>query len=711
MKRNFGSRALEIRGNVDNVSPTLVEGWIAEFIDETPAGGREVSLVVDGHVLETVLADVKRPDLSREFSGDERCGFLIPLSEATRQRFGGRPFGVVDSETGYSLPMPDLVLPSHERLLLDIGDTLIYFSHHPTASGIQRVVTELSRVLHRKRSSSFQLVAGHPDGSGFREVPWRKWESLLDALVANPEDVRGIACELMEYAFDRSRRRVSPRAATLLALGSPWISSEYVSSMLEFRSRGARILGLVYDLIPVRAPEAFDYGTKQRFERVLYAFALGCDHVAAISEYSRQDFERFCRENGITPPPTSAIRLASGLMSIGIPDEAPPWGEYVPLVSTIEGRKGHRLALDVWRRLVDELGPERVPQLVFVGRPGWRSRELFEDLAAAVYLNGKVSVLTKLDDPGLASLYRNALFTIYPSTYEGWGLPVGESVATGTPVIASDATSIPEVAGDYVRYFPSGDRDAFYTAVKCWIDDRNELARWKERIRGYQPDTWEAVCGRLLSEVDRLTGTGRPVNAPDLPTALEAQFTLIHHSEVSDDFVSVSWHQEFLNATPILGQNASSSREVLGALCIRGEGALIPQRGRLLRLGESASIRFQTSVDIFDLYLAVEVATSEAQQVEVATSEAQQTDGSVGVVLLRVDGDVTPVNAWVEGKHVVKAHCRSKAAQTTAITVEVLSGPQTSASVVGVVLRSMVALSEDDTQSRWRIVERSVGVV
>lgn len=711
MKLNQERRSREIRGNVDRVTSEAIEGWIAEYRDGALAGSRQVSLVVDGHQLVTVSADVQRRDLGESFSGDDRCGFQIPLSLGVRERFGGKEFRVVDVATGQEMPMPALHLPTLERLFLDVGDTLIYFSHHSTASGIQRVVTELSRVLHRKRSDSLQLVAGHPDGSGFREVQWHKWEALLDALETSPEDAGVLARAMMEAAFDHAKRRVVPQGAILLSLGSPWISSEYVASLLDFRARGGRVIGLVYDLIPIRLPEAFDSNTRLRFERVMCAFALACEHVAAISDFSRLDFEGFCGEQGLKCPPTSTLRLAS---SIGVARndevESHSWDEYVLLVSTIEGRKGHRLALNTWRRLLSEGPVDQVPQLVFVGRPGWRSRELFEELAASNYLGGKVSVVTKVEDSRLLSLYRDALFTLYPSSYEGWGLPVGESIAAGTPVIASDASSIPEVAADFVRYFPSGDREALYDAVSGWISDRKELAKWRQRTTEYVPETWETVCARLLSVVDECTSIATASQAPTLPAAFEVQMTLAHHDADSDDFVSVSWEQEYLHATPILGQSSSPSREVIGSLCLRGDAVLIPMEGRLLRIGRDATLRFVTPVSSFDLYIALEVVGGRHPESDEAIGTNEESTGK-SVVLLHIDGDVTPVNAWVSGRRVVKVHGDGRADRGVSLSLEVLAGPATSPNVEGIVIRSVVLIPEEDDRSRWLALERAAGMV
>src|SRR5438067_9577160 len=105
-----------------------------------------------------------------------------------------------------------------------------------------------------------------------------------------------------------------------------------------------------------------------------------------------------------------------GAGQIGL-EELP--GRYVLFVATVEGRKNHRLMLDVWRRMV-ETGDDP-PYLVCVGRLGWKSEAFLAELVESDYLNGKVILLQDVSDADLGLLYSRCLFTVCPSLYEGWG--------------------------------------------------------------------------------------------------------------------------------------------------------------------------------------------------------------------------------------------------------------------------------------------------
>ena len=80
---------------------------------------------------------------------------------------------------------------------------------------------------------------------------------------------------------------------------------------------------------------------------------------------------------------------------------------------------------------------KNVPRLVFVGRPGWRVRDLMDQLKLTTNLNNRILLLHDLSDSELVALYKAAMFTVFPSFEEGWGLPVGESLVFGRPCVAS----------------------------------------------------------------------------------------------------------------------------------------------------------------------------------------------------------------------------------------------------------------------------------
>ncbi|MDT8349839.1 glycosyltransferase, partial [Roseomonas mucosa] len=91
------------------------------------------------------------------------------------------------------------------------------------------------------------------------------------------------------------------------------------------------------------------------------------------------------------------------------------------------------------------------------GRVGWLVADLMQQLENAEWLGGKIRLVRDPSDEELLALYRGCRFTLFPSLFEGWGLPVSESLALGRPCIASNRTSLPEAGGALARYFDPDD--------------------------------------------------------------------------------------------------------------------------------------------------------------------------------------------------------------------------------------------------------------
>ena len=172
---------------------------------------------------------------------------------------------------------------------------------------------------------------------------------------------------------------------------------------------------------------------------------------------------------------------------------------YVLFVSTIEARKNHALLFRVWRRMLEEMPVENVPTLVFAGREGWLVSDLMQQLENAEWLDGKIRFIQNPTDAELRRLYADCSFTIFPSFFEGWGLPVTESLSMGRPCLASGTTSIPEAGGQLSRYFNPDNINEAYTLIRKTIEDTEGLKAWTKQVRSeFQPVPWTESAKAIL---------------------------------------------------------------------------------------------------------------------------------------------------------------------------------------------------------------------
>ena len=147
----------------------------------------------------------------------------------------------------------------------------------------------------------------------------------------------------------------------------------------------------------------------------------------------------------------------------------------------------------------------KLPKLVFVGMQGWGVEGLMSDIRLDPLVQDDIVVLSHVSDSELSSLYAGCEAFLFPSLYEGWGLPVAEALQFGRPVIASNAGSIPEVGGELVRYVdPWSPREWANELLKI-IKGQVELADWSKEIsRNFEPSDWASAASTLITMADEL---------------------------------------------------------------------------------------------------------------------------------------------------------------------------------------------------------------
>jgi glycosyltransferase involved in cell wall biosynthesis len=210
------------------------------------------------------------------------------------------------------------------------------------------------------------------------------------------------------------------------------------------------------------------------------------DRVFAVSELTKRDLvERYGvseQKIVVTPNGVDPIFRPNG----SAPDVPP----YALFVGGIQPRKDPLTAIEAVALVDGDL------RLVIVGdekRGGDEVRSAVERLG----LESRVELIGYVEHEGLASLYRGAACLVFPSRYEGFGLPVLEAMASGTPVVATTAGAVPEVAGDAAILVAPGDPAALAQGVREALAKREQLVRaGLERSRQF---TWAETARRTLA--------------------------------------------------------------------------------------------------------------------------------------------------------------------------------------------------------------------
>lgn len=291
-----------------------------------------------------------------------------------------------------------------------------------------------------------------------------------------------------------------------ISLGADW---EYLNLEALYRVKqelGLRVTLICYDAIPVLFPHLFvGVLSPGGFGSYLAELAWCADSVLCISECTRRDFESVMKRLGAPVPPTRVITLGSEIRmgAAGGPPPGLPHGAderpFVLYVSTIERRKNHEVLYRAWSRLRDQgVVPHR---LVFVGMQGWGVNDLMNDLKLDPRVVDDIVCLNHVSDGELAWLYRHAAFTVFPSLYEGWGLPVVESLAWGKFCLVSNAASLPEAGGPWAEYLDPWDLPAWVDRLGHYMQHPGEVHSRNDRIaREFRAPGW-AQTARAIHDV------------------------------------------------------------------------------------------------------------------------------------------------------------------------------------------------------------------
>lgn len=488
------------------------------------------------------------------------------------------------------------------RVLVEVTDLVEFLQRRESVSGVQRVIAETTPLLQ----DTTAVVLDRRRGVFVALTPQER-VALIERGARLPD--RAATAQAATACLDRAATAPAveiTEGTVLLFLGAVWINDALMIAARAAHAAGARCVYLLYDLTPV-LEAGHTAAVNQLFDRYLRLITQTGSAVPAISQSSRRDYEEHCRREGVAAPPGKATGLPCGLGPAALPaDHDPasvedrPWPRpYALFVGTVESRKNHLLALRAWQQLI-ERGYD-VPDLVCVGRLGWNANEFLREYVETAGLGGRVSVLSGgVSDADLAVLYAHCAFTVYPSRYEGWGLPVSESLAFGKVPIVTRTSSLPEAGGDLAVYVPADDVDALAEAVVAFGLDDDARSRREDRIRTQPlPEiTWERVAG-ILDETARAAAEqeGRPVVFPTLELGREYLLGIVPPAPDGGHADRYLDHLQGQARTPLLAQSVTVADRAVVDAAVSGEVGSPQAWGYEVRPGRRIDLRLTRPVD------------------------------------------------------------------------------------------------------------------
>ena len=257
----------------------------------------------------------------------------------------------------------------------------------------------------------------------------------------------------------------------------------------------------VHDLTFERDPASAVPTLLTFLKRVVPDSVKRAHHIVADSRATARDLSEL-----YAVPPQKITVIHSGVQprffADGKPAESPINQPFILTVGTMQKRKNHITLVRAFAKLLG-MGLAPAPVLAIAGGKGW----LYEDVLAEIKKLGiedHVKFLGFVNDADLPALYRAARVFAFPSIYEGFGLPVLEAMAAGTPVVSSNASSLPEVVGDCGLMVNPLDVDGLAAALRtAWSDEAYRADVIPRAISRAKIFTWQKAAAQLMDVYER----------------------------------------------------------------------------------------------------------------------------------------------------------------------------------------------------------------
>jgi glycosyltransferase involved in cell wall biosynthesis len=242
---------------------------------------------------------------------------------------------------------------------------------------------------------------------------------------------------------------------------------------------GLRRVLTIYDLIFLHQPNFMTSEINSLMRRVFDSIDTENDWFTAISQFTKDEF---CEFTGVAPERVQVTPLAAAQHFQPVNDPAQinatrarygiPEGDYLLSLAAIQPRKNLAHLIRCFLRLLAER-PSLEANLILVGKPSWIFDDVFSVVDSTTQRRGKVLFTGYVLDEDLSSIYSGASAFVFPSLYEGFGLPPLEAMQCGTPVVTSNNTAFPEVIGDAGLMIDPKDEDGLCQAMLDVITDGN----------------------------------------------------------------------------------------------------------------------------------------------------------------------------------------------------------------------------------------------
>ena len=383
-------------------------------------------------------------------------------------------------------------------------------SFHPPPTGILRVELNLAEALC-EADSAIELCLYESQASRFSALSRAQFERIVEFQQTVPPITGKVELNVERRDLRPSGGiEIFARGDTMITCGMTW--RPHIGNMPHLyamqRSISVRLITMCHDIIPIKFTHLVP-GLAAIYEPYVREMVRHADHVLCPSRCTRRDLLRWAQSIGEEPPKASVMPMGCRPMSSareGISGKIADVlaQRFLLCVSTIESRKNQQTLCRAYMRLVD-WGIADLPLLVLAGGMGHGGQDVINEIGLDRRLAGRVIALVGCSDADLAALYGGCLFALYPSLYEGWGLPVSEALANGKFCVCSNQGALPEAGQDFVDYADPWDVDEWANKILRYIASPSTVAQREFDIKqNFQAATWRDSAAHVLAVASRI---------------------------------------------------------------------------------------------------------------------------------------------------------------------------------------------------------------
>ncbi|WP_445370372.1 glycosyltransferase family 4 protein [Methylomonas sp. HW2-6] len=402
-------------------------------------------------------------------------------------------------------------------------------TYNPRArTGIFRVIENLAIELTQRNYISL-FCATQNIGSYFESIDYLASNELLSEIsLAKPKISQQILTILQDAHTYKYNHKINTQilglAKRLLIISANNLFQSYaindndlrnaeifhspfypVPSFINRHSRIKKVI-TIHDLIPILYPEFFQFKENSLIHNVVKSISNDT-WITCTSQSTKYDLCNYLP--ALDPNKVHVTHLGASKLFYQCKDEVIinnvkikfgiPDSQYILSLSTLEPRKNIKQTIRCFARILAE---ERINDLVLVlaGTKGWDFTEIFDEINANPSVRDKIIFTGYIPDEDLAPLYNGAIMFVYPSFYEGFGLPPLEAMQCGIPVITSNTSSLPEVVGNAGIMIPPDDADSLCQAMLSIYkssDLREQMS--KSSLKQANKFSWEACAEKTIN--------------------------------------------------------------------------------------------------------------------------------------------------------------------------------------------------------------------